>query len=670
MDTWVCPACTTSNNSNACFICGEARPNVKKSLPGDEDFARSLAEPSRILPPEPPGEIVEKECKEQQRKVKDTSIWTILTQKGGDANVAWSEVAAVCQAIGEAFTDPEFPPLPSSVSNSNIAINNDSKLANVAGWRRPSELQDIFLQSWVVFRGTPSPDDIVQGTLGNCWLMSAISVVAQKPYFLRKIIVSEESGCTRLKGKINATLGAHQIKLCVEGIWRIVIVDDFLPVRSDGQLAFSKGRRQQLWPSLIEKAAAKIHGSYAALASGNISEGLALLSGCPTLTIELENKIDYELIWGKLLSFQEANFPMGASCCVTDSVSTGLQNRHAYALLSVVQKNINNKQIRLIQLRNPWGEQEKIWKGDWSPSSKLWTHHARQQVGYFVEQNDQNDGIFWMSFEDFLQHFSRIDLCKLRPDFNEVRLKMCQRHSIFFQDKKGNDLEGGNLLNVSVVQITVLSSTSIDIVFHQSIFARNVQFGMLSNVCLILLQVELDNKFSFIAAKWPKPSSSIVLECNLLPGSYIVVPLILTNFGEKKFVLSFHSFHPVLIENNFFQAKDAALAFLLYAKAKGKMKRLIPNHSINTVTVKSSGGMGYCILWPASSSSSLSWVPEALRSPGAVESELLLHGENISLSRGNKIGIAKDIIKCGEAMVQCIASQVLHIKKMMIFIKY
>lgn len=96
----------------------------------------------------------------------------------------------------------------------------------------------------------------------------------------------------------------------------------------------------------------------------------------------------------------------------------GIVQGHAYSVLDVYEVEGN----KLIQLRNPWGE-ETEWLGAWSDKSKEWTERRRrivyermQQRG--VQQTDigKGDGVFWMSIADFYTNFSELNLCRLFGD--------------------------------------------------------------------------------------------------------------------------------------------------------------------------------------------------------------------------------------------------------------
>jgi calpain-15 len=81
----------------------------------------------------------------------------------------------------------------------------------------------------------------------------------------------------------------------------------------------------------------------------------------------------------------------------------GLIGNHSYGVLDVREvKDAFDEEVKLIQLRNPWGDFE--WKGDWGDDSELWTPKLMQELN----QTDKDDGTFWMCLDDFCHYFSRV----------------------------------------------------------------------------------------------------------------------------------------------------------------------------------------------------------------------------------------------------------------------
>ena len=63
--------------------------------------------------------------------------------------------------------------------------------------------------------------------------------------------------------------------------------------------------------------------------------------------------------------------------------------------------------LKLIKLRNPWGDGE--WTGDWSDESELWTTRMRNVLDFNIIDDD---GIFWMDFNDFYDEFDTVYVCR------------------------------------------------------------------------------------------------------------------------------------------------------------------------------------------------------------------------------------------------------------------
>lgn len=64
------------------------------------------------------------------------------------------------------------------------------------------------------------PTSINYGKLTNPFLFSAITILAEYPHLVIPLIYNQT---------INST-GFYYVKLCKDGVWRYVIVDDYIPV--------------------------------------------------------------------------------------------------------------------------------------------------------------------------------------------------------------------------------------------------------------------------------------------------------------------------------------------------------------------------------------------------------------------------------------------------------
>ena len=76
-------------------------------------------------------------------------------------------------------------------------------------------------------------------------------------------------------------LGIYRVKICKNGEWVTVTIDDLFPCYPMGGPMFSRCYGNELWMLILEKAYAKIHGSYFSIKNGNSIEGIADLTGCP-----------------------------------------------------------------------------------------------------------------------------------------------------------------------------------------------------------------------------------------------------------------------------------------------------------------------------------------------------------------------------------------------------
>ena len=197
--------------------------------------------------------------------------------------------------------------------------------------------------------------------------------------------------------KANAA-GCYALTMCVDGEDLIVVVDDWFPFYIDREgkekFAFSRNKETkhksgdsmgEMWVQLMEKAWAKVCGSYEASEMGNAAEALNNIDGTPCQTwllADVEARGIKDILWTMI---EEADRERYVATCTVDSTQRcspelldmfGLCDYHSYTLMQAeaVQLQPGSKHYRyLIRLRNPWGRKE--WKGPWSDHSKTWDQY-------------------------------------------------------------------------------------------------------------------------------------------------------------------------------------------------------------------------------------------------------------------------------------------------------
>ena len=246
-----------------------------------------------------------------------------------------------------------------------------------------------------------TPEDILQGEVGNCWFMSAASALAEKKSRMESIFLNDAASAN----------GIYGVNFYTLGVPHTVIVDDFLPLRKSGTkystTAGGVGVDGSLWGAVLEKALAKYHGNFLHTDGGSPSTALKTLHGAP-VTFHMHTKtLTVDKLWKAIKAADAAGHMMTAGTPSIpgknhfDKLANGLSISHAFTILSAHElKDANNKTIKLLKIRNPWGKEE--YKGPYSDSSKLWTADLRTQAGASVK----NEGVFFMPIADFKKSFT------------------------------------------------------------------------------------------------------------------------------------------------------------------------------------------------------------------------------------------------------------------------
>ena len=305
------------------------------------------------------------------------------------------------------WVDPEFP-------QTDDSIGYFEGRSYIKGWRAAAGIN----ADAKLFEGGTDPEDVHQGILHNGWLLSAIQILAASggmgdddvDPLLKNIFMVHEDGTKTTQN------GAYAVRLFKNGQWEAVIVDDYFPVLEDkykdsksGGAAFAHSTdMEEIWVAVLEKAMAKYYGTYAALETGFVHFALQDLTGGESEAISITQSSrgsNKQLFWTKLMRYKLNRYLLGASTVSGDAadrevLDSGLVFGACYVVLRVLEFD----GLRLLQLRNPPGDHGE-WKGDWGDDSPLWNRRMKAKLGW---SDDEEDGCFFMSFDDFCTNFKTL----------------------------------------------------------------------------------------------------------------------------------------------------------------------------------------------------------------------------------------------------------------------
>ncbi|KAK2186212.1 hypothetical protein NP493_210g00025 [Ridgeia piscesae] len=321
---------------------------------------------------------------------------------------AYTRVKRILDKLGpsELFCDPDFP------ANDSILFYSDHSDTTYIKWARPKDLVPPGKEPHLLVDGL-SRDDIKQGILGDCWFLSSCAAVSQHECFMRKIIPDDQPLCgPNYRGIVHFRFWRF-------GQWTDVYVDDLLPTRN-GQMMYAHCEDPtEFWVALIEKAYAKLHGSYEAIEGGQTMAALVDLTGGLAERYELKGA-DPSMYRHLLRAHKSGAFiacsRKGEWREATMADANGLVSGHAYTVTKVMRVSHRMNDERLLRIRNPWGN-ETEWKGSWSDHDSCWDwvdKETKEVMG--MEMKD--DGEFWMNFRDFCRQFQEVTICTTGPDFD------------------------------------------------------------------------------------------------------------------------------------------------------------------------------------------------------------------------------------------------------------
>ncbi|CAG0880004.1 unnamed protein product [Darwinula stevensoni] len=195
--------------------------------------------------------------------------------------------------------------------------------------------------------------------------------------------------------------------------WQPIYVDDTLPTM-DSELIFGHcNEKREFWLPMLEKAYAKLHGSYESLDGGQALDALVDLTGGIAQYYDMQDLASaseetQQMVFDRLVKAmsQQNAFVTCDRVGVDTDVKDGLVNGHAYTVTGAAYvPDGQSGQIQLVRIRNPWGNATE-WTGAWNDRSVVISTHVSGQFQSYrlpYKLDHRNPHLFQAKF----CHFSR-----------------------------------------------------------------------------------------------------------------------------------------------------------------------------------------------------------------------------------------------------------------------
>ena len=308
--------------------------------------------------------------------------------------------------------------------------------------------------------GDVDPSDIHQGAVGNCWLLSGISALAEFDGAIKKLFRKTKNLDQRPFDKPNM----YTVTLWDLATWKEVDIkiDERLCAAPAGSgqihlLASKPSEDGGLWDCYVEKALAIHCGGWDKITGGQCTHAWSLMTGCKhQYSIRInpdtgkyacyakynpttkkwarhansphdgeqtmwrvawpkvgggggkDKELTADELFDQMYAWDQVNYIVGAGTQgKSDKHRTdGMVDNHAYSVISA-HKNVAGTKICLFKVRNPWGNGE-IENGEFDDDGPGWDRYP--QVKKELKPVVADDGIFYLTKKEFFKHFGTIYL--------------------------------------------------------------------------------------------------------------------------------------------------------------------------------------------------------------------------------------------------------------------
>ena len=305
--------------------------------------------------------------------------------------------------------------------------------------------------------GDVDPSDVNQGSVGDCWLLSAISALAEFDGAVSTLFRKTPN----LESMPHEQPNKYTITLWDLATWKEVdvVVDERLASKAtgDGLLGCAPSIDGELWVCYLEKAVAIHCGGWDEIDGGQCTHAWSILTGCKEqYTIrrgpsgkfgckgkfnpndevweQLENspqkgfrglwpsawpkvggggdytlELDEEELFIRMCAWDDANYILAAgSKAGSDTEMTdGVVDGHAYSVIDCIN-DVAGTDVDLIKMRNPWGKGE-LEQGLFDDDGAGWDRYP--EIKAELNPVAADDGIFYVTKEEFFKYFVTVYVC-------------------------------------------------------------------------------------------------------------------------------------------------------------------------------------------------------------------------------------------------------------------
>jgi hypothetical protein len=241
------------------------------------------------------------------------------------------------------------------------------------------KVQPELIEGGELFRNGVSGKDPEQNYIGDCYLMAAMSSVANSsPEAIAKMFKAEKDGTytVTLFDRKGGKLVPHPVR-----------VDADLPRNGWYGYVYARSHDpKELWPALLEKAFAARAGSYGKIEAGVPGEAMEEITGLKSTDLDLRAKgTKPDDTFAKISAAVKAGKPITAATLSDASAAkytnTNIYADHTYSIFGVSTEGGQ----KFVQLRNPWGSSEPA-------------------------NNGRDDGVFKLPLQRFMELFSGVSI--------------------------------------------------------------------------------------------------------------------------------------------------------------------------------------------------------------------------------------------------------------------